>query len=80
MAKKNIQKLAFIDPNGKNLKEVKNFIYKVINELLHRSSKAEKYPPLPKNSNFFDKFNLNDLPITESQIFKQIKLLLTTYG
>ena len=34
--------------------------------LLNRISNAEKFPPLPKNIKNIDKFNLNDLPISES--------------
>ena len=49
MIKKSIQKMAFVNPYGKNVKEVKRFIYKVVDELLNRVSNAEKFPPLPKN-------------------------------
>ena len=76
MIKKNIQRMAFIDPYGKNVKHVKDFIYKIIDELLNRVSNAEKFPPLPKKIKNLDQFNLNDLPITESQILKQIKIIL----
>ena len=76
MRKKSIQKMAFVDPYGKNVKHVKKFIYKIIDELLNKVSNAEKFPPLPKKKNNFDKFNLNDLPISESQILKQIKFII----
>jgi len=72
MIKKSIQKMAFVNPYGKNVKEVKRFIYKIVDELLKRVSNAEKFPPLPKNIKNFDEFNLNDLPISESKILKQI--------
>ena len=77
MIKKSIQKMAFVDPYGKNVKHVKKFIYKIIDELLNKVSNAEKFPPLPKKIKNFDKFNLNDLPISESQILKQIKIIIT---
>ena len=48
MRKKSIQKMAFVDPYGKNVKHVKKFIYKIIDELLKKVSNAEKFPPLPK--------------------------------
>ena len=48
MIKKNIQKMSFINPYGKNVKEIKDFIYKIVDELLNRVSNAEKFPPLPK--------------------------------
>ena len=76
MTKKDILKMAFVDPYGKNLKDVKDYIYKIIDELLNKVSNAEKFPPLPKKIKNFDQFNLNDLPITESQIFKQIKIII----
>ena len=76
MIRKNIYKMAFVDPNGSNVKNVKDFIHKIIDELLDRVSNAEKFPPLPKKIKNFDKFNLNDLPITESQILKQIKIII----
>jgi len=76
MKKKNIQKMAFIDPYGKNVKEIKNFIHKVVDELLNRVSNAEKFPPLPKKMKNFGKFNLNDLPISESKILKQIRFII----
>ena len=77
MRKKSIPKMAFVDPYGKNVKHVKKFIYKIIDELLNKVSNAEKFPPLPKKIENFDKFNLNDLPISESQILKQIKIIIT---
>ena len=58
MTKKSIQKMAFVNPYGKNV------------------SNAEKFPPLPKNIKNFDEFNLNDLPISESKILKQIKIII----
>ena len=73
---KKIKKLSFIDPSGANLKEVKIFIDKVINELLNKASNAEKFPPLPKKNINLDKFNFNDLPISESEIFKKIKMII----
>ena len=76
MIKKSIQKMAFVNPYGKNVKEVKRFIYKIVDELLKRVSNAEKFPPLPKNIKNFDEFNLNDLPISESKILKQIKIII----
>ena len=76
MIKKSIQKMAFVNPYGKNVKEVKRFIYKIVDELLNRVSNAEKFPPLPKNIKNFDEFNLNDLPISESKILKQIKIII----
>ena len=76
MIKKNIQKMSFINPYGKNVKEIKDFIYKIVDELLNRVSNAEKFPPLPKEIKNFDKFNLNDLPISESKILKQIKIII----
>jgi len=76
MIKKNIQKMAFIDPHGKNVKQVKDFIHKIIDELLNRVSNAEKFPPLPKKIKNFDKFNFNDLPISESQILKQVRIII----
>ena len=76
MTKKDILKMAFVDPYGKNLKDVKDYIYKIIDELLNKVSNAEKFPPLPKKIKNFDQFNLNDLPITESQILKQIKIII----
>ena len=33
MIKKNIQKMAFVNPYGKNIKEIKYFIYKIVDEL-----------------------------------------------
>ena len=68
--------MAFVDPYGKNVKHIKDFIYKVVDQLLKRSSNAEKFPPLPKKIKNFDEINLNDLPVTESQILKQIKIIL----
>ena len=76
MIKKNIQKMAFVDPSGKNIKYVKVFIHKIVDNLLDRISNAEKFSPLPKNIKNIDKFNLNDLPISESQILKQIKIII----
>ena len=54
MRKKSIQKMAFVDPYGKNVKHVKDFIYKIIDELLKKVSNAEKFPPLPKKKKIFD--------------------------
>ena len=76
MKKKNIRKMAFIDPEGKNVKNIKDFIYKVIDELLNKVTNAEQFSPLPKKIQNLDKFNLNDLPISESQILKQIKVII----
>ena len=76
MKKKKIQKMAFVNPYGKNVKDVKDFIYKIIDEVLNKITNAEKFPPLPKKIRNFDEFNLNDLPITESQILKQIKIII----
>ena len=76
MIKRKIKKMAFIDPYGRNVKHVKDFIHKIIDQLLNKVSNAEKFPPLPKNIKNFDKFNLNDLPVTESQILKQIKIII----
>ena len=76
MIKKEILKMAFVDPYGKNLKDVKDYIYKIIDELLNKVSNAEKFPPLPKKIKNIDQFNLNDLPISESQILKQIKIII----
>ena len=36
MIDKKIHKMAFVDPYGKNIKNVKNFIYKIVDELLKR--------------------------------------------
>ena len=76
MIDKKIHKMAFVDPYGKNIKNVKNFIYKIVDELLKRISNAEKLPPLPKKVKNIDKLNLNDLPITETQILKQIRFII----
>ena len=76
MIDKKIQKMAFVHPYGKNIKNVKYFIHKIVDELLKRISNAEKLPPLPKKIKNIDKLNLNDLPITETQILKQIRFII----
>ena len=76
MVKKRIQKLAFIDPNGRNVKNIKKIILKIVDNLLLRVSNAEKFPPLPKKEIKLDNFNLNDLPISDSQILKKIKFVI----
>ena len=76
MINKKIPKMAFVHPYGKNIKNVKYFIHKIVDELLKRISNAEKLPPLPKMIKNIDKLNLNDLPITETQILKQIRFII----
>ena len=62
---KEIQRLAFVDPKGRNLKEIKKIINKTIDLIFKKISNAEKFPPLIKNKKVFKNFNLNDLPISE---------------
>ena len=73
---KNIHKLAFVDPNGKNLPEIKKILNKSIDLILNKISNAEKFPSLVKSKKVFQKFNLNDLPISEQEIFKKIKKVI----
>ena len=74
--KKKIQKLAFIDPDGKNKNNIRKIIFKVIDILLNKVSNAEKFSPLPINFKKMEDFNLNDLPISERQILKKIKFVI----
>ena len=41
---KEIQKLAFVDPTGKNLEKIKKIIYKTIELVFKKISNAENYP------------------------------------
>ena len=73
---KEIQRLAFVDPKGRNQKEIKKIINKTIDLIFKKISNAEKFPPLIKNKKVFKNFNLNDLPISEKEIFKKIKKII----
>ena len=72
---KEIQKLAFVDPTGKNLEQIKKIIYKTIELVFKKISNAESYPPII-DKKVFKNFNLNDLPISEKEIFKKIKKII----
>jgi len=69
---KEIQELAFVDPTGKNLEKIKKIIYKTIELVFKKISNAESYPSII-DKKVFKNFNLNDLPISEKEIFKKIK-------
>ena len=69
--------LNFIDPQGNNLLEIKKIINKVIDLILKKLTNAEKFSPLPETKEkIFNKFNFNDLPITEKEILKKIKKVI----
>ena len=72
---KEIQKLAFVDPTGKNLEQIKKIIYKTIELVFKKISNAESYPSII-DKKVFKNFNLNDLPISEKEIFKKIKKII----
>ena len=74
--KKEIKNLAFIHPSGKNLLGIKKIIYKTIDLILKKKSNAEKFPLLTKNKKIFKNFNLNDLPISEKEIFRKIQKII----
>ena len=74
--KKKIQKMAFIDPSGSNKNHINKIISKVVDILLNKVSNAENYSPLLKKKKYFDNFNFNDLPISERELLKKIKLII----
>ncbi len=74
--KKKIQKMAFIDPSGSNKNHINKIISKVVDILLNKVSNAENYSPLLKKKKYFDNFNFNDLPISERELLKKIKLVI----
>jgi len=74
---KNKKNLNFIDPKGNNLLEIKKIFNKVIDLVLNKLANAEKFSPLPElKKDSLQKFNFNDLPITEKEILKKLKKVI----
>lgn len=58
---------SFIEPNGKNIKEVKLLIEAVMNLVVDHAANSESHPPLLPDftEQLFDKFSLDGVPIKE---------------